>query len=266
MSAPSASDCNSFSTASIYFGFAAAIFLLKVPQGYKAYIGEGFTKRAILFYLIVNLLQVILYATNTYTGVGINTLSWGVWLALVLFREWTIGILLIHRFKAVNPDMPKYYYFFGFTNFFCTLAWFAVALLAPYGKTSAFNAVWDAAISSDVAISVITRLYMLISNFVFLYMIVNRITKYNRTVLWSNDSRMIYLNCFICILATVLDLYRTVLPKEANVGGLDFLARLNFDLYIVYFLDFGSIIGGLFKTAEATSMQDRKASHLSSIN
>ncbi|KAJ3308665.1 hypothetical protein HDV04_000995 [Boothiomyces sp. JEL0838] len=228
-------------------GFSVCVYLVKIVPAYESFLGKNPIKVMISTYIILNFIQVLLYGIVTFQDVQINTFTWSAWLVFVLLREWLMGFMLTFRFVGIYKNMSKFFFAFGFINTIFTLNWFSVAVTSPYGNTLTFQGIWNFAVGTDFTFTLITRAYMLISDFLFLYCILKTISVFNKSAVKSNEACLLYYNCVVSILLTILDVWRTLAPKSADVGGFDFLARLNFDFYLLYFIDFSDRLKSILR-------------------
>ncbi|KAI8835987.1 hypothetical protein BJ741DRAFT_606460 [Chytriomyces cf. hyalinus JEL632] len=211
------------------------------------------------FYVLLNIVQVVLYGHISICSISINTYEWAVWMTLVNVREWMVGFLLTHRLKAVTHKFRWWYYLFGAVPGLAVSNWLAVAFIAPY-PGPLFEAVFAQAKATDLHITLVSRLSVIGLDVAFAYFFVTKALRFTDNEFNYREQLVVaaplLFNCGLSILLSACDLYRVTLPKTENVGGWDFLARLSFDFYIIYFLDFTDKVDRIMTTVQSNFQQD----------
>ncbi|KAJ3237412.1 hypothetical protein HDU81_009510 [Chytriomyces hyalinus] len=243
---------------SIYLGFMICVYVAKVPNSMDKLVGTPF-RYCCGFYVLLNIVQVVLYGHISVCSISINTFEWAVWMTLVNVREWMVGFLLTHRLKAVMYNFRWWFYLFGAVPGFAVSNWLAVAFIAPY-PGPLFDAVFAQAKATDFQITLISRLSVIALDVAFVYFFMTKALRFTGDEFNYREQLVVaaplLFNCGLSILLSAFDLYRVTLPKTENVGGWDFLARLSFDFYIIYFLDFTDKVDRIMKSVQSNFQQD----------
>ncbi|KAJ3409180.1 hypothetical protein HDU80_002416 [Chytriomyces hyalinus] len=243
---------------SIYLGFTICVYVAKVPNSMDKLFGTPF-RYCCGLYILLNIVQVVLYGHISVTSISINTYEWAVWMTLVNLREWMVGFLLTHRLKAVMQQFRWWYYLFGAVPGLAVSNWLAVAFIAPY-PGPLFEAVFAQAKATDFHITLISRLSVIGLDVAFAYFFMTKALRFTGDEFNYRERLVVaaplLFNCGLSIMLSACDLYRVTLPKTENVGGWDFLARLSFDFYIIYFLDFTDKVDRIMMTVQSNFQQD----------